>query len=128
MADSRIYLATQPLIPVGNQLSAQRVLEGVVGKQTAFSDFLAQANSSLNFSQHALQRMQIRNINLSSTDMEKLNQAIDKVAAKGSKESLLYLDDAIFVVNVANKTVITAMDGKSAKENVFTNIDSAVIL
>lgn len=65
---------------------------------------------------------------MSEKDMKKLNDAVDRVAAKGSKESLLYLDNMAFVVSVTNRTVITAMDGNSAKDNVFTNIDSAVIL
>ena len=127
MADSRIYLSTQPLIPVGSQISKQNISSGEK-KQAVFADFLSQANAALTFSQHALQRMQSRNLQLSKQDMEKLNDAVNRVAAKGSKESLVYLDNMAFVVSVTNRTVITAMDGNSAKDNVFTNIDSAVIL
>ena len=50
------------------------------------------------------------------------------MAAKGARESLIYMNDLAFVVSVKNRTVITAMDGPSAKENIFTNIDSAAIL
>ena len=50
------------------------------------------------------------------------------MAEKGAKESVIYMNDTALVVSVANRTVITAMDGSSAKENIFTNIDSAAIL
>ena len=56
------------------------------------------------------------------------DDAVDKMAQKGARESLIYMNDMAFVVSVANRTVITAMDGKSARENIFTNIDSAAIL
>ncbi len=126
MADSRIYLQTQPLIPVGNHnsLPATKPVSGAA----SFADILAGEQSKLVFSQHALQRMQSRNLQLSPQEMTKLNAAVDKIAAKGAKESLIYMNDKAFVVSAANKTVITAMDGTSAKETIFTNIDSAVIL
>ena len=41
---------------------------------------------------------------------------------------ILMNNDLAFVVSVTNRTVITAMDGSSIKDNVFTNIDSAVIV
>ncbi len=126
MADSRIYLQTQPLIPVGNHnsLPTNRSTSGTA----SFADILAGEQNKLVFSQHALQRMQSRNLQLSPQEMTKLNAAVDKIAAKGAKESLIYMNDKAFVVSAANKTVITAMDGTSARETIFTNIDSAVIL
>lgn len=126
MADSRIYLQTQPLIPLGGHSSP--ATNSSVKSAESFADILAQASGKITFSQHALQRMQSRNLQLNEQDMTKLSQNIDKLAQKGAKESLVYLNDMAFVVSVANKTVITAMDGTSAKENIFTNIDSAVIL
>jgi flagellar operon protein len=126
MADSRIYLSTQPLIPVGNHSSAPKA-DFSKGKES-FADVLANVNSQVVFSQHAQQRMQSRNLQLTKQEQEKLSEAVDKVAAKGAKESLVYLNNMAFVVSVPNRTVITAMDGTSARENVFTNIDSAVIL
>jgi len=126
MADSRIYVSTQPLIPVGNHSSAPTT-NFSKGKES-FADVLANVSGQVVFSQHAQQRMQSRNLQLTKQDQEKLSQAVDKVAAKGAKESLVYLNNMAFVVSVPNRTVITAMDGTSARENVFTNIDSAVIL
>jgi flagellar operon protein len=59
--------------------------------------------------------------------MGRLESAVDKLAAKGARESLVLLDDNAMVVSVRNRTVITALSREQARENVFTNIDSAVI-
>ena len=126
MADSRIYLQTQPLIPVGNHNSLPT--NRFTSETASFADILAGEQNKLVFSLHALQRMQSRNLQLSPQEMTKLNAAVEKIAAKGAKESLIYMNDKAFVVSAANKTVITAMDGTSARETIFTNIDSAVIL
>ena len=53
---------------------------------------------------------------------------VDRAAAKGAKESLVLVDNAALVVSIKNRTVITAVDQAHLKENVFTNIDSAVIV
>lgn len=83
---------------------------------------------------HALARLQMRNISLSSEDMKKLRDAVDRAEAKGAREALVLMSgpsrdrDLALVVSVKNRTVITAMEGESMKENVFTNIDSAVVV
>ena len=61
-------------------------------------------------------------------DIAKLGNAITKAAAKGARESLVLMDQAALVVSVPNRTVITAVDKNALKENIFTNIDSAMIL
>ncbi|MOA07809.1 hypothetical protein D3C78_1275320 [compost metagenome] len=60
--------------------------------------------------------------------LSKIETAIDNAAAKGAKESLILMKDMALIVNVDNRTVVTAMDGSSMKDNVFTQIDSAVII
>jgi flagellar operon protein len=82
----------------------------------------------LKFSAHAQQRLQSRNINLSQDDLAKMNAMADKAAAKGAKQSLFMMRDTAMVVSITNRTVITAVDQQSMKENVFTNIDSAAII
>ncbi len=79
-------------------------------------------------SSHAMQRLSQRGITLDQADMAKISSALDKAEEKGAKESLFVLRDMALVVSVENRTVITALQGESAKENVFTNIDSAVLL
>lgn len=82
----------------------------------------------LKVSQHAQMRMNMRNIRLSDDQKEILNNAVDKAKQKGVRESLILMQDMAFVVSIKNRTVITVMDGASIKENVFTNIDGAVIV
>jgi flagellar operon protein len=82
----------------------------------------------LKFSAHAQQRLESRNIRLTSDDVAKMNAMADKAAAKGAKQSLFMMRDTAMVVSITNRTVITAVDQNSMKENVFTNIDSAAII
>jgi flagellar operon protein len=86
------------------------------------------AGPPLKFSAHAMQRLESRNIKLSGDDVARMNAMADKAAAKGAKQSLFMMNDVALVVSIKNRTVITAVDRDSMKENVFTNIDSAAIL
>ncbi|MEJ5251831.1 MAG: TIGR02530 family flagellar biosynthesis protein [Armatimonadota bacterium] len=94
----------------------------------AFRTALQEAQSSVRFSAHAQARLQSRHIQLDAEAMRRVENAVDKVAEKGSRESLLLMDDVALIVSVRNRTVITAIDKENLKENVFTNIDSAVVL
>ena len=82
----------------------------------------------LKFSAHAQQRLESRNIRLTNDDVAKMNAMADKAAAKGAKQSLFMMRDVAMVVSITNRTVITAVDQSSMKENVFTNIDSAAVI
>jgi flagellar operon protein len=82
----------------------------------------------IKFSRHAEFRLQSRNISLSQTQKDKMKEAVSKAESKGVRDSLVLMDDLAFVVNVKNRTVITAANSNELKENVFTNIDGAVII
>ncbi|MEW5959462.1 MAG: TIGR02530 family flagellar biosynthesis protein [Chloroflexota bacterium] len=82
---------------------------------------------AVQFSAHAQRRIASRNIEFSSNEAIRLEQAVEKAASKGSRESLILMDDLALVVSVKNKMVITAVDANSRKENIFTNIDSVVL-
>ncbi|MBI3558119.1 MAG: hypothetical protein HY074_17785, partial [Deltaproteobacteria bacterium] len=82
----------------------------------------------LKFSAHASARLQSRKLEMGPDQMRKLNDAIDKAAAKGLDDTLILTKDAAFIVSVKNRTVVTAMDRASLDGNVFTNIDGAVII
>lgn len=86
------------------------------------------AGPPLKFSAHAQQRLQSRSISLSQDDLAKMNAMADKAAAKGAKQSLFMVHDTAMIVSIANRTVITAVDPQSMKDNVFTNIDSAAVI
>jgi len=89
---------------------------------------LDQLKQPLKFSAHASQRLQERKIKLDSDTMSRVNDAIDKAEAKGIEDTLVLTADAALIVNVKNRTVVTAMDKGSLTGNVFTNIDGAVIV
>lgn len=97
-----------------------------------FSDVLRKefqhAPEKVRFSAHALDRLRSRNIMLSPHDSMRLGHAMDRVAQKGGRESLVLMDNLAFVVSVSNRTVITAVDGSNLHDNVFTNIDSAIMV
>lgn len=130
MTDNRILYPQQPVFPVQKPTNSNPIDTKNNSKigSPSFNQILNQELSGLKFSQHALQRLQSRNINLNQTELSKLNSAVEKAAQKGAKESLILMDNLALVVSVKNKTVITAMDGANIKDNVFTNIDSAVIV
>jgi flagellar operon protein len=96
----------------------------------SFADTLAQAGQAtggLQFSKHALDRIERRGIELDPATLGRLSQGVGRAAGKGSRDSLVLVDGTAFVVSVSNRTVITAVGSEHMKDNVFTNIDSAVI-
>jgi flagellar operon protein len=94
---------------------------------TDFSSMLSTKVRELKFSAHAQARLKSRNIAMTPEMVDRLNRAVSGAEKKGAKDSLVLLSDLAFIVNVPNRTVVTAMDGESIRDNVFTNIDSAVI-
>ncbi|MDK2896267.1 MAG: hypothetical protein PWP04_387 [Candidatus Atribacteria bacterium] len=93
---------------------------------TSFEDILSQ--TEITFSAHARQRLQERGITLDGPILDRLSQAIHRIEAKKGESSLVMVDDISFIVNIPNRVVITCLDGQSRRGNVFTNIDSAVIM
>jgi flagellar operon protein len=83
-------------------------------------------NQEVKISKHAQMRMELRNVSLTETQRQKLSNAIDKAGAKGVRDTLIVMEHMAFVVNVKNRTVITAMNSAEMRDNVFTNIDGAV--
>ena len=85
-------------------------------------------SSELKFSKHAMARLQDRDIELTGDQLERLSDGTKKAGEKGINESLVIVDELAFIVNIKNNTVITAMDqNDTTRDNVFTNIDGAVI-
>ena len=82
----------------------------------------------LKFSNHAIERMQSRGISFNPDRLERLEDAVRKAAAKGSKDTLVLMDDSAAIISVKNNTVVTVMDKNNLKDNVFTNIDSTIVI
>uniref|UniRef100_C6E8E0 Flagellar operon protein n=1 Tax=Geobacter sp. (strain M21) TaxID=443144 RepID=C6E8E0_GEOSM len=128
MIDNSILFPQPIQAPVKPRQNVNQPAGKSVGSSTPFAQVLDQklTGEPVRLSQHAQERLKSRGITLSDSDMEKLQGAVDSVAQKGGKESLIMMGDAALVVSVKNRTVVTAMDRQSMKGNVFTNIDSAV--
>jgi flagellar operon protein len=84
-------------------------------------------SDGLTFSKHLSERIDRRKINLSPEKLDRLSQAVDKAAVKGSRESVVLLDNLALLVSVSNRTVLTAIETEKMKDGVFTNIDSLVV-
>jgi flagellar operon protein len=129
MTDNRILYPQRPILPVDTATLAKKQAQTIVsGAGAQFGQILDRQINNVKFSQHAIERLTSRKISFDQEQMAKLNNAVDKAAQKGARESLVLMNDLALVVSVKNRTVITAMDGASMKDNVFTNIDSAVII
>ncbi len=92
----------------------------------SFLETLENVQQRVRFSNHAQSRMQSRDINLNSENVNRLSDAIDKAEKRGGKSSLVMVDDLAFIVNVQSRTVVTALDKDQRGEGVFTQIDSVV--
>lgn len=97
--------------------------------QQSFDEVLSKiGKQELKFSKHAIDRIKSRNIELTQQDLTKISDAVDKAEAKGVKEALILMNNNVFIASVKSKTIITASSDEQLKENVFTNIDGAVII
>lgn len=116
-----------PVVPPGqlNRGTATGSANPVSG-QKSFQTILQ--DQFIRFSRHAELRLEQRGIEMNSKRMSQLESAVAKAEAKGAKESLVVFQDVAMIVNIKNKTVVTAMDAAQMKDNVFTQIDSAVII
>lgn len=113
---------------IGNINSNRLNNKEVERKETAegFSSLLSQ---SLKISKHATERLQTQNINIDSSTLTKLEEAIKKAEQKGLKNDVLVLNgDVAYIVNVKNKVVVTVKDVNNLKDNVFTNIDGVLMI
>jgi flagellar operon protein len=124
----KIILIPQPIVPpAGNSGGARPNRAKTTGP--SFEEVLGQSldRSQVQFSRHAQQRMASRGIVFSEADLGRLEDAVNLVKAKGGRDSLVLLDDNALVVSVKNSQVVTVVDRENLKQNVFTNIDSAII-
>jgi flagellar operon protein len=115
----------QPGVKTGQPIKPQQNRQ--VGAESPFGKLLEQTQG-VKFSQHAQDRLKARNITLSQDQLQQLAGAVNSVAQKGGRESLVMMGDAALVVSIKNRTVVTAMDRSQMQGNVFTNIDSAVVI
>ena len=117
-APAQVGVRTQPVRP------------SVQGPQgPSFSDVFKDTADTrpVQFSKHAVQRLERRNLTVDNAVMQRLNAGVDRAAGKGARDAVVLVDETAFVVSVTNRTVVTAVGKDQMKDHVFTNIDSAVI-
>jgi flagellar operon protein len=113
-----------PFIPlVGND---EPVKAKVRDFSADFGSIFKEELEKVKFSSHALKRLESRNIQLGDEQISKIQTAVEKAESKGSRDSLVLMDNTALIVNIPNKTVVTAMAVGEGNENIFTNIDSVV--
>ena len=93
-----------------------------------FSDMLEAKKGGLKLSAHAKKRIISRNIKIDSAEMQRVEKGMDKLKEKGGQESVVISDNKAYLVSVKNNTIVTIVDNASLKDNVFTNIDSMIML
>jgi flagellar operon protein len=128
MAENMVNGVKVPFVPVGGVERLKSRQSAALPPDRAFEGILKRELDQVKFSKHAQQRLDERRIALNDSDMSQLQSAVSKADAKGARESLVVLRDLAFIVSIPNRTVVTAIDGEGMQDNVFTNIDSAVII
>ncbi|RBP95251.1 flagellar operon protein [Cytobacillus firmus] len=126
--DKLIYrpIHTQPVItPKGNAVQTSKQSQN---KFSAHLQTALQTEGNLIVSKHAKQRLEQRGIHISAERWKQIEDKVQEARDMGVKESLVLLDNAALVVSAKNNTVITAMDRKEARTQIFTNIDGTIIL
>jgi flagellar operon protein len=116
-----------PFLPVSGVDGSQIKPAIDLPEEQSFKSIFEKELQQVKFSKHAQQRLDSRNISLNDSDIGKIESAVSLAEKKGSQDSLVFLRDMAFIVNIKNKTVVTAIDRENMKDNVFTNIDSAVV-
>lgn len=119
--------------PVGNIGGVQKVSTSNKTSSTSGSSFkdvlnktLLDKNSGYTLSKHAAER--INEIGFSQNDMENIEKGFKLAEEKGAKNSVMVYKNVALIASIENKTVITAVDKDRAESNVFTNVDSVVLL
>ena len=113
-----------PFIPITRNESFSPAKTKSTGDK--FSNIFQEELDKVKFSNHAMKRLENRQIELSDNEMNKIQEAVQKAELKGAKDSLVMMNNTAFIVNIPNRTVVTALPVGESNENIFTNIDSVV--
>ncbi|MCX6152993.1 MAG: flagellar protein [Candidatus Kapabacteria bacterium] len=119
-----------PFVPAGgiSELKRNNNAPKTTVNQGSFSDVFKQEISKLKFSGHAQTRMISRDISLNPDELIKLENAVQQAENKGSEQTLALMNDKAFIINIPNRTIITAVNQGQLESNIITDIDSVVFL
>ncbi len=111
------------------ELNKLRLAHSDASFQSLLKERIEQApQQGVRLSRHAQERTQQRGIEMTPSLMHDLEASVEKASAKGARDIVVISPEQAFIVNVPSRMVITAMTTEEMRENVFTNIDGAVIL
>lgn len=95
----------------------------------SFNEILnSKISLGLNFSKHAISRIDQRGIDVSAEKMERLNKGMELARDKGLSDVLVMVDKTAFIVNAKSSTIITTVGAEDTVGNVFTNIEGTVVI
>ena len=103
-------------------------LDGVLARHENKDHWESEKSGNLRWSRHASARLRSRGIELTEQAAGEIGEAVELLAEKGAKESLVLYEDHAFIVGIARRTVITAMTREEAVGSIFTNIDSTIVV
>lgn len=117
--ENRLITSSKPTErkQINSNKSFNHILEKIQNKET-----------EIKFSKHATERLNSRDMSLSSDEINRLQEAFHKAEMKGVNDALILMDDKAFIANINNKVIITTVNKEQLKDNIFTNIDGAVII
>ena len=108
----------------GETSEFKNLLDGALEQNAA----IEQKAKGIHLSTHAMKRLQERNLVLDKEEYSKLQTAMDKLKLKGGQDSLVITGKAAYILDVPKNTIVTAIDKDSIGENVFTKIDSTILM
>lgn len=121
-----------PQVAINNDYGDKRKLEKEGVKEQYFESLLKEAQRKdaveLKISNHAQKRLEQRQISLTEGDLQRVNQAVENARAKGARDALVLYNDLRMITSVSNRTIVTVLCGSEKSEDIFTNIDSVVIV
>lgn len=112
----------------GETSEFKNLLDSTLDQNAVAAGTLEQAPKGINLSTHAMRRLQERNLTIDKEEYNKLQTAMDRLKLKGGQDSLVITGKAAYIVDVPKNTIVTAIDKDSIGENVFTKIDSTILM
>jgi flagellar operon protein len=123
---SKQSVDTSNKLGVGETSEFKNLLDTTIENSEQSS--IEQSPKGLKLSTHAMRRLQERNLTIDKEEYTKLQNAFDKLKTKGGQDSLVITGKAAYIVDVPKSTIVTAIDKDSIGENVFTKIDSTILM
>lgn len=128
IVNGRLYSTSEVKTKDLNYKLRAKLQSGNDGGFKTVLDEATRGEEQFKVSSHAADRIKERNISLSKSDMDKINEGINKAEEKGAKESVILYKELVMIASIKNRTIVTAMGKNEAQHNVFTNVDSVVLI